>query len=72
MYIISYRLFQMDCYHIPLNRHHFSAATLQFQTEKAAKMQDCVARMKPIVKHVGFFLAHIILDNKYYLFLARN
>uniref|UniRef100_A0AC34PWB7 Uncharacterized protein n=1 Tax=Panagrolaimus sp. JU765 TaxID=591449 RepID=A0AC34PWB7_9BILA len=43
---------EMDCYHLPLNRQHFSAATLQFNSEQAAKMEDCSARIKPIVKHL--------------------
>uniref|UniRef100_A0AC35FPL4 Uncharacterized protein n=1 Tax=Panagrolaimus sp. PS1159 TaxID=55785 RepID=A0AC35FPL4_9BILA len=43
---------EMDCYHVPLNRQHYSAATLHFLTEKPAKMEDCTARMKPLVKHL--------------------
>ncbi|KAE9554456.1 hypothetical protein FO519_002330 [Halicephalobus sp. NKZ332] len=45
-------LFEMDCYNIPLSRQHFSVATLQFQSEKPAKLDDCTVRMKPVVKHI--------------------
>uniref|UniRef100_A0A914YYF7 Uncharacterized protein n=1 Tax=Panagrolaimus superbus TaxID=310955 RepID=A0A914YYF7_9BILA len=43
---------EMDCYHVPLNRQNYSAATLHFLTEQPSKMEECIARMKPLVKHL--------------------
>ena len=60
IYVLLYESFQMDCYNIPLSRQHFSVATFQFQNEKPAKLEDCTVRMKPVVKHVGSILIHII------------
>uniref|UniRef100_A0A7E5A197 Transcription initiation factor TFIID subunit 7 n=1 Tax=Panagrellus redivivus TaxID=6233 RepID=A0A7E5A197_PANRE len=43
---------EIDCYHVSVNRNNFSVATLQFPTPQSAKLEDCIGRIKPVVKHL--------------------